>query len=72
MKKQYEYHKKKMEDEREIYKKNETQLKDKKSELLRILKPIHNEFEKICNKNYTFDDLDTIKGKFKYFYNTLR
>ena len=72
MKKQYEFHKKKMEDEREIYKKNETQLKDKKSELLRILKPIHNEFEKICNKNHTFKDLDTIKGKFKSFYNTLR
>ena len=71
MKKQYELLKKNKEGEREICNKNETQLKDKKSDLLRILKTIHNEFEDICNKNYNFTDLDVIKGKFKDFYETL-
>ena len=71
MKKEYELHKKNKEDEKEIYKKNETQLKDKKSELLGILKPIHNEFKKICNKKYNFSDLDVIEGKFNYFFRNL-
>ena len=71
MKKKYEYYEKQKEDERVIYNKSERELKDIKSDLLGILKPIHNEFENICKKNYTFIDLDKIKNRFTSFYKVL-